>query len=317
MTFFTPSSEISTFLEEKILKMERKYTDAAFWNVMKFDFTEGGGYTEDQVKYSQPVAVISSSLKEQIFGSAPAVGKEIEIEQDRYKVIGVIENVSFGRLLSAGDLYLPLSLDKGYQKDKSYVGNYLALLVASNPAARQEMQQEYAAMMDQVENPDPQNIANIVSNADPFLTLIARGEFGNEQDSGLSIFYVVLAIVSFLFILLPTVNLINININRTMERASEIGARKAFGASSVVLVIQFLVENLILTFLCGIIALLIAYTVIEIVNAAEVIRNINLIINYEVFMTGLIVTIVFGLLSGVYPAWRMSRLQPAEALKDK
>ena len=51
--------------------------------------------------------------------------------------------------------------------------------------------------------------------------------------------------------LLPTVNLININVSRIMERASEIGVRKAFGASSRTLVGQFIVENLILTLVGG------------------------------------------------------------------
>jgi hypothetical protein len=51
--------------------------------------------------------------------------------------------------------------------------------------------------------------------------------------------------------LLPTVNLVNLNISRIMERASEIGARKAFGASSWVIILQFMLENLVLTFLSG------------------------------------------------------------------
>ncbi len=50
-----------------------------------------------------------------------------------------------------------------------------------------------------------------------------------------------------LFMLLPTVNLVNLNVSRIMERASEIGVRKAFGASSRTLVGQFVVENLVLT----------------------------------------------------------------------
>ena len=50
-----------------------------------------------------------------------------------------------------------------------------------------------------------------------------------------------------MFVLLPTVNLVNINVSRILERASEIGVRKAFGASRRTLVAQFVVENVILT----------------------------------------------------------------------
>ena len=52
-----------------------------------------------------------------------------------------------------------------------------------------------------------------------------------------------MALVGFLFLLLPTVNLVNLNVSRIMERASEIGVRKSFGASSWTLVGQFVVEN--------------------------------------------------------------------------
>ena len=50
-----------------------------------------------------------------------------------------------------------------------------------------------------------------------------------------------------LFMLLPTINLVNLNLSRILDRASEIGVRKAFGASSRTLVGQFLIENLVLT----------------------------------------------------------------------
>jgi putative ABC transport system permease protein len=58
--------------------------------------------------------------------------------------------------------------------------------------------------------------------------------------------------------LLPTLNLVNVNITRIMERSSEIGVRKAFGASSRTLVYQFIVENLILTFLGGFIGMVLS-----------------------------------------------------------
>ena len=60
-----------------------------------------------------------------------------------------------------------------------------------------------------------------------------------------------LVMLALLFLLIPTVNLVNINISRIMERASEIGVRKAFGAPARTLVGQFLVENLLLTFVGG------------------------------------------------------------------
>ena len=315
MTFYTILSNVNTFLEGKKVNMGQKYTDAAFWEVMKFDFVEGRGYTAEEVENSQPLAVISQSVKEQLFGQESALGKEVKVNLDRFKVVGVVKDVSFSRIHTSGDLYLPVSLDKGYGKDKSYLGRYAATLVAKSPADLEEMQREYAAMMKQVENPDPGRFAKVHSYADPYLGAFSRMFLGDGNDSGINTVYAVLGVLAFLFMLLPTVNLININISRTMERASEIGARKAFGASSTTLGIQFLMENLVLTFLCGILAVVLAYGGIEAINSANLIKNLHLTINYEVLFQGFLFTIAFGLLSGVYPAWRMSRLQAAEALK--
>ena len=317
MSFYSLPTTISTFLEDKKVNLERKFTDAAFWDVMEFDFIEGRGYTEEEFKNGQHIAVISQSFKELMFGQESALGKEVRIGLGKYQVIGVVKNVSFSRIHTTGDLYLPASLDKGYLKDKSYLGEYAATVVAKSAAARKEVQREYEAIMKQVENPDPQIFAAVHSHADTYLEAYTRMFLGNSGNSGVNKLYAILGILVFLFMLLPTVNLVNINISRTMERSSEIGARKAFGASSITLVGQFVMENLVLTFICGFLAVIIASMAIEGINSFQLIKNIRLTLNYEVLLKGILFTLAFGLLSGVYPAWRMSRLQAAEALKGR
>ena len=118
-----------------------------------------------------------------------------------------------------------------------------------------------------------------------------------------------------LFMLLPTVNLININVSRIMERASEIGVRKAFGASSWTLVGQFVVENVLLTLVGGVIGFLGSWLVLQTFTRSGLIPYAEFNLNYRIFLYGLATAIFFGLFSGVYPAWKMSRLHPVQALK--
>jgi putative ABC transport system permease protein len=118
-----------------------------------------------------------------------------------------------------------------------------------------------------------------------------------------------------LFMLLPTVNLININVSRIMERASEIGVRKAFGASARTLVGQFIVENVILTLVGGAIGFVLSFFILRALTASGWIQYAQFHINFRVFLYGLAMAGLFGLLSGVYPAWRMSRMNPVQALK--
>jgi putative ABC transport system permease protein len=115
--------------------------------------------------------------------------------------------------------------------------------------------------------------------------------------------------------LLPTVNLTNINVSRILERAPEIGVRKAFGASSGALVGQFVVENVALTLAGSIAAFAISEAVMAAISSSGVIPYLDLSLNYRIFLYGTATALVFGVLSGVYPAWKMSRLDPVAALK--
>jgi putative ABC transport system permease protein len=114
---------------------------------------------------------------------------------------------------------------------------------------------------------------------------------------------------------LPAVNLVNVNVSRILERASEIGVRKAFGAPSKALLWQFIIENVFITFIGGAFALILTFVVIHFINASGWIAYADLTINLPVFLISILVCLVFGLLSGVLPAFKMSRLKIAEALK--
>ena len=138
---------------------------------------------------------------------------------------------------------------------------------------------------------------------------------GDEEKSGVSYAITAIGIFALLVMLLPTLNLVNINVTRIMERSSEIGVRKAFGASSKTLIYQFIVENLILTFLGGLIGVVLSSVILQIINSANLIANLELSLNFTVLFIGLLICLVFGLFSGVYPAWRMSKLNVVNALK--
>ena len=115
--------------------------------------------------------------------------------------------------------------------------------------------------------------------------------------------------------ILPTLNLVNINISRIMERSSEIGIRKAFGASSRTLVFQFITENIILTLIGGLIGLLLAKLGLTFIESTGVIKYAQFNFNARIFMYGFLITLFFGIFSGILPAWKMSKLHPVDALK--
>jgi putative ABC transport system permease protein len=117
------------------------------------------------------------------------------------------------------------------------------------------------------------------------------------------------------FMLLPALNLVNLNMGRILERSSEIGVRKAFGATSRQLAGQLVVENILLCLAGGLLGLACAQLVLWWLEASQLIPYLEVHVNLKVFGAGMLIALVFGLLSGLIPAWKMSRLDPVHALK--
>ena len=138
----------------------------------------------------------------------------------------------------------------------------------------------------------------------------------DDAEKSLSIMtWVMYALIGFL-ILLPTLNLINLNVGRIMERSSEIGVRKAFGAHQSTILIQFIIENIVQTLLGGLIGFGLAIAAIYLINDTQLMGDVVLKINYRFFFFSLIICLIFGLLSGILPAYRMSKMHVVSALKQ-
>jgi putative ABC transport system permease protein len=228
----------------------------------------------------------------------------------------VVKDVPITSLHVYSEIYLPYTVAKSdVTKDKSLLGNYTAILLARSKNDLQNMKDEYQQMASKIPLPDKE-FNRLYTYADNYLVSMVRNIFGDSQGSGMKTFYLIISIVLFLFLLLPTLNLVNINISRIMERSSEIGIRKAFGASSHTLVLQFIVENIILTFFGGLIGIVISVIILNIINGSELIPNAHLAVNMAVLAYCMLACLVFGFISGVYPAWRMSRMQVVHALKS-
>ena len=307
------SNGTNTYVNNKKIAVNYKYTNAAYWDILEYDFLEGKAFTKQQVDNAEKVAVISEDMKNKYFGDVPSVvGKYIEADNVKYRVAGVVKNVPVTSYLTYSDIYLPYTISKIDYRNKGYGGGYTGILLAKSSGDLKKMHDEYEQIVKKIPM-ESKDYNKIYSHADSYIA--AYVDTGNENQSGVTLVLTIISVFVFLFMLLPTLNLVNINITRIMERSSEIGVRKAFGASSRTLVYQFIVENIILTLLGGIIGLVLSVVVIYFINSAHLIANLELSVNFMVLFIGLLICLVFGLFSGVYPAWRMSKLNVVTALK--
>jgi putative ABC transport system permease protein len=305
----------NTYVNNRKIVINYKYANADFWDVLEFDFVEGKAISKQQTNNAERVTVISEDMKTEYFGkgSGPAVGKYIEADNIKYRVCGVVKSLPITAYVLYSDIYLPITTSKTkLDADKGYMGNYGAIILAKDAADVPKMKKEYADIVAKLPIPGKE-WDHVYSHADSYVEGYVRT--GNEKSSGMTYAFIAITLFALFVMLLPTLNLVNVNITRIMERSSEIGVRKAFGASSKTLVYQFIVENLILTFLGGMIGVALSTVVMYFINGAQLIANLTLRLNFAVLGYALLTCIVFGLLSGVYPAWRMSKLNIVTALK--
>ena len=299
-------------------KLYVKRTDDEFWTVMQFHFVEGGPYGRADLERGAFVAVINVSTRARLFGAdATAVGREFEVDGQRFRVIGVVPDVSFLRVVSFADVWVPHTTAKSDAYRAQLIGDFMGLLLMAPDADPRAIQDEFRSRLARIEFPDPQSFNRISAVPESLLQTVARmlfGARGTDADYGNRLL-LALAFATVLFMALPAVNLVNLNISRIMERASEVGVRKAFGASSITLVGQFLVENLVLTLVGSALGVACASLGLWLINRSGVIAYAQLGMNLRVVAWGIAFAVVFGVISGVYPAWRMSRLRPVDALK--
>jgi putative ABC transport system permease protein len=144
----------------------------------------------------------------------------------------------------------------------------------------------------------------------------SREIFGPEE-AYTERFIAVLVLAAFAFMALPALNLVTLSMSRTLERAAEIGVRRAFGASRGALVTQLLLETLVLTAFGAVIAVVLAQGTLMVLASAGWVPGSTITIGPRTLAITALITVVFALLSGALPAWRMARLDPVVALSGR
>lgn len=311
-----------TFVEGQKVPLRFRHVDGAYFRVLRFEFLEGRPISDRDDALAEPVAVISQQTRRQLFGDGPALDQSLEIDGQRFRVIGVVENVPSFRRISASDAWVPIQSARGETDRHGVMGRFQALILVRKKSLRGAVAREVEARFAAVDVSSVEGFDTLTTKAEtPFEAVASRVmEVLDEDEESAAApaerLRVLLGLGALLFMALPTLNLVNLNVSRILERSSEIGVRKSFGASSRTLVLQFVVENLLLTVFGGLLGFAIAALCLEAISGSALVSYAEISLNLRIFGWGLFLAVVFGLISGAYPAWRMSRLHPKLALEE-
>lgn len=314
---YTTSSKVSTYIKNRKIEPDFRRTDANYWKVLQFEFVEGKPFDQQEFETGQALAVINQHTAKQYFKNTNAIGKLINIQDQRYKIVGVVKNVPRTELEAYSDIWVPYTTFPTTAYRHEITGNFKAILYQSNSIQLNDARLEFINRLQNDFEPVSADFNRAFSHADNSIQAMARDFFGEENsfEDHVKTLIIFASLLTILFMLLPSINMVNLNISRIMERASEIGVRKAFGASTLQLVWQFIIENILLTLIGGLLALFLSSFILYMVEISGLIGYAEFQFNYRIFFISLLMILIFGLISGVYPAFKMARLQPVIALK--
>ena len=306
-----------TFVNNKKYTHSYCYTDANYWKILDFDFLQGRAFSSMEFEQGSKLAVISFSTAIDLFQDEQAIGKTISVHNQQYHVIGVVKDVSSYEPVASYDIWIPYTTYPSVEYQKSFDGNWAALLFHQDKKKLQAMKTEYAPVLKNNFEPIGPwfSAEGIAETKYDRLGLTLYSSQHREADASsfvkYSLFY------AFLIMLLPTVNLVNLNISRIMERSTEIGLRKALGASRNQLLLQFIVENIFITLIGCLFGTLLSVLIIDHLTGIGFVRSTPINFNLRCLAYALVWSLLFGFLSAVLPAYRMSRLHPVIALKKE
>ncbi len=322
---FTNTAQVTTYLNNEKIEFQLRRAEAAYWNIVDMTFLEGAPFTEQDDLEKNFVVVINETMRRKFFNGEQALGKNVVFDGRQYRVVGVVKDVPEARRVAFADVWAPIGTDKQNVRvgtianNDDLMGYFECVLLARHPDDLDAIRDAVRQSLTDVVFPNPKEYNLIETMPHNYFSLTANqiffdweSSFSKDQSPKL-VAAILFCFICFMF--LPSINLINLNVSRIMERASEIGVRKAFGASSRVLVIQFLVENLVLTLIGGVLGLVFSALALKWINEIGIWQYADFTLNWRVFLLGFFLMLVFGVVSGVYPAWRMSRLNPIDALK--
>ena len=273
----------------------------------------GRVFTVEESNSGQPVAILGSTIANQLFGGANAVGSSIRIGNRVCRVIGVCSPEGTSIINNSRDerVFLPLKLGLGMYSFREN-DNAQVMVQAKTGVDLDDLAVDVTQLMRQYRKLKPSKEANFAVNKMTMITDTVSQLFQQIKNIGI--------VIGGFAMIVGCFGVANIMFVSVKERTKEIGIQKALGAPHIFIQFQFLLEAIWLCIIGGIIGMFFVWLTFLGLNAVlqqTMGSGFVLVLSAGDAQLGVWVSALVGVVAGFIPATQAARLNPVEALRAK
>ncbi|HHU08108.1 MAG TPA: FtsX-like permease family protein [Clostridiaceae bacterium] len=290
--------------------------DQDYPQFISMDIISGRAFTPTELASRQPIALIERTSAEKLVGNSDPVGEIVEISsggrRQTVTIEGVVETSASSFMSMAPDtgngeempitLYIPLQAAQELISDRDYFS--MILVMSDNPNMVEETGNQVIRLLEANHNNSDKNIYNKRNVTDLL----------DQANRIIGIVTTAISAIAALSLLVGGIGVMNIMLVSVTERTKEIGIRKALGATTGDIMFQFMTESVIVTFLGGVIGVVIGLVTSELLGN---LLGFEAKVGITVILVALIFSSSVGLFFGIYPARKASLLHPIDALRNE
>ena len=314
----TNNSELN-FLENDVYA-----ADSNFFKIFSFKVLKGDRKT---MLLHPKSMVLTASTAKRLFGDEDAFGKLISMSGDIFTVTGICEDLPINTHFKFG-LLISIQTIERFNLDNFNRPDAYCYLKLKNVADAQALESKFPKMVDSYAAADFEKV-NKTSWADytkagngyryfllPLTAIyLDPDNLGGMKPSGNIISVKIMIVIALLIFIIACINFINLATARSTERASEVGVRKVLGSYRKQLIVQFLSESFIVSFMGMVLAVVLIAISLPYFNLLTD-KNLEIIFNAKTILWSIALAIVLGFLAGIYPSFIMSSFKPVSVLKS-
>jgi putative ABC transport system permease protein len=301
----------------RVVSVQTKAIQHPYGKMRRLEVEDGRYFEESDFVERRRVMIVGSHASQKIFGNRPPVGMEVSVGGQSFRVIGILKNKIQDASNNGPDnenVFMPFET---YREITSTRDPGMIVFQASDAAQHKRAVEMVRASLARHHNFDPRD-----EKATPTWDTMENAEEIAQFSLALQ---VLLGIIGALTLGVGGVGVMNIMLVSVTERTREIGLRKALGAKPRNILMQFLLEATVLTFIGGAVGMILAITLAHVIPPMPLYSEAFKTANHEgdiflrtsapVMISSFVILALVAISSGFYPAMKAARMDPVEALR--